>query len=152
MLIPNKIWGIPLMKSRRLFFVLCLMTLTACNLVYRTAEDRLTAGTNELAAASDTEIMTIPTETVRAEQPDGCVSRTDWLVYVVLAGDTLSGIAVRSGSTVAELAAANCIANPHRIMEGQRIYVRRVPTAPTSGRIPPVDDRENVADEAFTAN
>jgi len=47
-------------------------------------------------------------------------------VYVVQRGDTLSGIAVRFGTTTAALAAANGITNYSRIYTGQ---VLRIPTA-----------------------
>jgi rare lipoprotein A len=43
-------------------------------------------------------------------------------VYVVQAGDTLSGIAAEMGTTVEDLAAANGIANPDLIFDGQLLY------------------------------
>jgi LysM repeat protein len=45
-------------------------------------------------------------------------------VVVVRAGQTLSGIAARHGTTVERLVALNHIANPNRIYVGQRIRVR----------------------------
>jgi rare lipoprotein A len=42
--------------------------------------------------------------------------------YVVQSGDTLSGIAFQTGTTVEYLAAANGIANPNLIYAGQTIY------------------------------
>ena len=44
-------------------------------------------------------------------------------VYVVKAGDTLSGIAKKNNTTVAKLAAKNNIKNPNKIYVGQKIYV-----------------------------
>lgn len=44
-------------------------------------------------------------------------------VYVVKAGDTLSGIAKKYGTTVSKLAAKNNIKNPNKIYVGQRLYV-----------------------------
>ncbi|MFG2227900.1 LysM peptidoglycan-binding domain-containing protein [Streptomyces sp. NPDC048644] len=38
-------------------------------------------------------------------------------------GDTLSGIAVRNGTTVTKLAGANGIKNPNRISAGQTIKI-----------------------------
>ncbi|MFF0630395.1 GH25 family lysozyme [Streptomyces sp. NPDC004296] len=43
--------------------------------------------------------------------------------YTVRAGDTLSAIAARYGTTVAKLAAANHLANPNRIYAGQAIKI-----------------------------
>lgn len=44
-------------------------------------------------------------------------------VYVVKAGDTLSEIAKKYGTTVKELQTKNNIANPNKIYAGQRLYV-----------------------------
>ena len=44
-------------------------------------------------------------------------------VYVVKAGDTLSAIAKRHGTTVAAIAKANSITNPNRIAVGQRLTI-----------------------------
>lgn len=41
--------------------------------------------------------------------------------YVVVAGDTLSAIALKSGKSVKELAASNAIADPNKIKVGQKI-------------------------------
>ncbi|MEV6609892.1 GH25 family lysozyme [Kutzneria sp. NPDC051319] len=46
-----------------------------------------------------------------------------WVPYTIRAGDTLSGIAARFGSSVAELAAHNNIGNPNLIYAGQTIQV-----------------------------
>ena len=43
-------------------------------------------------------------------------------VYVVQSGDTLSGIAAELGTTVEDLAAANGIADPDFLAEGQTLY------------------------------
>ena len=44
-------------------------------------------------------------------------------VYIVRRGDTLYSIARRYGTTVAAIARANGIANPHRIWAGQRLVI-----------------------------
>lgn len=44
--------------------------------------------------------------------------------YVVVAGDTLSALAVKSGKTVAELAKMNNIADPNKIKVGQKIKLQ----------------------------
>lgn len=67
-----------------------------------------------------------------------CFIRTDWPIYVVQSGDTLLKIAQRVGSTVTELAYANCIPNANIVYVGQQLRVPRlpIPTAvPT--QIPP---------------
>ena len=47
-------------------------------------------------------------------------------VYTVQKGDTLSGIAVKFGTTVKQLQAWNpVITNPDKIFEGQKIIVKR---------------------------
>ncbi len=52
--------------------------------------------------------------------------------YTVQYGDTLSGIALRFGTTVYALMIANNIANPHLIYAGMRINVPTSATAPTA--------------------
>lgn len=64
-----------------------------------------------------------------------CTRRTSWPTYTVAAGDTLAGIARRTGSTTAELSTANCLSDPNLISTGQALYVPRQPTVPTS--VPP---------------
>lgn len=60
-----------------------------------------------------------------------CTTRTDWPIYTVLAGDTLSDIAARSGSTVNELSTGNCLTNANNIFTGQQIRVPRIPATAT---------------------
>lgn len=62
--------------------------------------------------------------------PD-CIVRADWHGYSVAAGDTLSSLALRSGSTVAELMTANCLSDPNLVMIGQTLVVPRIPDTPT---------------------
>ncbi|MBN1681872.1 MAG: LysM peptidoglycan-binding domain-containing protein [Anaerolineae bacterium] len=63
-----------------------------------------------------------------------CTPQTGWPVYTVVAGDTLSGIAVRSGATVDQLVQANCLASAELIYIGQKLYVPSLP--PTSTPAP----------------
>jgi hypothetical protein len=53
------------------------------------------------------------------------------MAYLVVAGDTLSGIATRAGTTTETLVLANCLANANVIRVGQTLYVPRYPTPPT---------------------
>ncbi len=54
---------------------------------------------------------------------DECAPRADWDTYTVVAGDVLFYIASRFNTTVDDLAAANCLANPNLIFVGQTLYV-----------------------------
>ena len=60
-----------------------------------------------------------------------CTPRTDWTnIYTVAAGDTLFSIAQQVGSTVADLAQANCLTNASVIVVGQQIRVPNPPASP----------------------
>jgi len=54
--------------------------------------------------------------------------------YTVVRGDTLSGIAARFGTTVAELVRLNNIANPNLIFPGQVLVVSGTTTPPPAGQ------------------
>ena len=56
--------------------------------------------------------------------------------HVVTAGDTLSGIAVRFGASIAELISANGLSNPDRIYVGQALRLA-APTPTTTTTVPP---------------
>ncbi|HKM39733.1 MAG TPA: M23 family metallopeptidase, partial [bacterium] len=51
------------------------------------------------------------------------LAATDTTSYIVQAGDTLSAIARRHGSSAAALAGANSLANPNLIFPGQRLQI-----------------------------
>jgi len=67
----------------------------------------------------------------------GCTPRADWPTITIGDGDTLSGIAARVGSTVDDLATANCLSNPGAIMSGQTIHVPSVPEGSTQPTLAP---------------
>lgn len=69
-----------------------------------------------------------PTATI-TEEP--CEVQTDWDIYSVQRGDNLAAIANRTGSTIAELTEANCLANPNRLLVGQELHVPDLPPTPT---------------------
>ncbi|MCL4879275.1 MAG: LysM peptidoglycan-binding domain-containing protein [Anaerolineae bacterium] len=71
--------------------------------------------------------------------PPTCTVRTDWPTYRVGAGETLSQIAARTGSSVQQLAQANCISDANLIRQGQLLRVPRLPAvaAPTQTRSAP---------------
>ena len=67
-----------------------------------------------------------------AASPSHCGST----IHIVLWGETLSGIAVRYGTTVSAIAHANYIANSNRIYAGQRLTIPCATTYyPPSGHI-----------------
>ena len=61
-----------------------------------------------------------------------CVPRRDWTPYTVQAGETLFSLARRAQISLAELARANCISDPSRLVVGTVIYVPRPLSAPTA--------------------
>ncbi|MDX1993349.1 MAG: LysM peptidoglycan-binding domain-containing protein [bacterium] len=71
-----------------------------------------------------------------------CVPRSDWFLYTVQAGDTLSGIANRVGTTLDELIRGNCLEAPDTLDVGQTVLVPIVPS-------PPVQGDECIADEVY---
>ncbi len=62
-------------------------------------------------SAQDNEVACTPT------QPDG------WIVYTINAGDSLSALARRVGTTVEALQRANCIRDPQLIRAGTDIFI-----------------------------
>lgn len=58
-----------------------------------------------------------------------CSIRTDWQLYTVVSGDTLSQIAQRSGTDLNTLSTANCLKDANAISVGQAL---RVPSMPVS--------------------
>lgn len=61
-----------------------------------------------------------------------CTQRQDWtFIYTVQTGDYLASIANRAGTTVNEVTAANCLANPNFIAVGQRLRLPRQPVPPS---------------------
>ncbi|HIS92291.1 MAG TPA: LysM peptidoglycan-binding domain-containing protein [Candidatus Alectryocaccomicrobium excrementavium] len=58
------------------------------------------------------------------EPPEPPVTGKKLICYTIQRGDTLSGIAGRYGTTVAELTRLNDISNPDRIIAGETLYIR----------------------------
>jgi len=90
--------------------------------------------------------------TLAAPTLANCTPQTTWPAYTVVAGDTLSRIAERVGSTVAQLATANCLSNTGLIFVGQRLYVPALPAtqAPVATQDPNQPTfRENLAVQPF---
>jgi lipoprotein-anchoring transpeptidase ErfK/SrfK len=66
----------------------------------------------------------------------------DGVVHVVERGENLYRIALRYGTTYQEVAAANGIANPHRIYVGQRLVIHGV--QPESGEEPAASNQVHI--------
>ena len=107
---------------------------------------RPTQATSEAPAASPVPtLVPLPTRAQQAATaPPSCTPRTDWPTYTVQSGDTLYSIAQRSDSTQAIVQAANCLADPNKIFEGQTLRVPQelapsssTPTAAPAATQPP---------------
>ena len=62
--------------------------------------------------------------TIRGGSSSGYSSGDSTITYTVVSGDTLSGIAERNGTTVAELQRLNSISNPNLIQVGQVLTIQ----------------------------
>ena len=78
-------------------------------------------------------LVPLPTQAPQtaATAPAACTPRADWPEYTVASGESLYGIALRTDTTTAALQSANCLDDPDRIFEGQKLRVPTVPSAPT---------------------
>ncbi len=63
--------------------------------------------------------------------PEDCVvnAPAGWVSYTIRPGDSISSIAARSSSDVAQLIQVNCLANPRFIVAGTQLFVARQPTS-----------------------
>ncbi len=61
----------------------------------------------------------VPTYIPTVFIPTECARRTNWVAYTVQPGDTLFSLSQRAGISLADLQAANCLANPSQIIAGQ---------------------------------
>lgn len=79
--------------------------------------------------ANVTQPTLIPTSTpIPTNKPASCtVTRTDLPIYTVVAGDTLTNIASRTGSRVADLVQINCLSDASQITIGQQLRVLNSP-------------------------
>lgn len=132
------------MKGKLVLLILMLLASAGCNLSVNVVDNPPPAPTSTQPnavverptnrPATMTPLPTVPT-TIPPTSAPTCTPRTDWPLYKVVTGDTLGRIAVRAGSSTAELIQANCLANANLISVGQSLRVPRQPTPPTS--IPP---------------
>ena len=116
------------MKTIILRLLICMLALPGCNLAYRApieaAVEPLPIDLSALPTQQEsTQRLKLENETPASQLITVCSPRSDWRVYVVVKGDTLSGIALRFKSTIDELVAANCLENAHLIIVHQHLYV-----------------------------
>ncbi|MBC8170233.1 MAG: LysM peptidoglycan-binding domain-containing protein, partial [Anaerolineae bacterium] len=61
------------------------------------------------------------------------VQPSGWVVYFVKSGDTLSGLAAATASTMSELINVNCITNPRLLVTGEQLYLPTMPETSDPG-------------------
>ncbi len=113
---------------RRFELVLCVLGLAtlACNL--GSAAGVATTQPSPTRTVSSVGLpasATVPAPVTPSSTP--CAVRSDWSIYTVASGDTLSDIAERTESTLSDLSLANCLSNPDSIYPGQQLRVPRQP-------------------------
>lgn len=116
-------------RSRHALLLAMPLTVLACTLG-QAATELPTPSALPTVTLSVTE--GIQTTTV-GQAPATCTPRSDWPSMVISPGDTLSSIAAQVGSTVDQLAAANCISNPAAITAGETLYVPTLPPGTGAG-------------------
>lgn len=130
------------MHARNICILILLLALLAgCNL--GSSRDAATLGPAPTLTPGQT-----PTAAPSAT-PLVCTPRTDWLAYTVVAGDTLSDLAARTGTTVTALIDGNCLENPDTLIIGQ---VMRVPQTPVAAGQTPTAERGDECLEDFYIN
>jgi len=109
--------------------------------IYRPPSDTMLTATSIVQTATAQSQIGFATATpIPTAQPTaapvgtipGCTPYSWWPTITVQPGDTLFGIALQVGSTVAELKQANCLSDVDTIIAGQTLYVPNSPiVAPT---------------------
>jgi LysM repeat protein len=128
-----------LMRRLIVFALILAIASLACSLTSSSDEPTVVVRTSfsipTATATLSSGIGRIPTSTSTAVNSSGnttyptpCSIRTDWLTYGVISGDTLSSIAVRSGTTTDALFAANCLGNADQLSVGQILRVPAIPS------------------------
>jgi LysM repeat protein len=136
-----------MMRPIRLFVAFMIVLTSACTLTsappttpdatefVSTAVDLPRAVIPPTSTASPAPTATIQpaannTTLIQSVRQPPCTARTDWPQYTVVAGDTLAGIARRTGSSVSALTTANCLTDANLISVGQKLRVPVQPSAP----------------------
>jgi LysM repeat protein len=132
--------------------ILLALLLSACTLSAQTVSDAATGVSAALPTLGAAPATATPFPTAQASVPSavplpasggvptaqlpapiaGCTPRADWSYpYVIVRGDTLFSIARRAGSSVNDIAAGNCLADPTKISAGQTLRLpRQIPSPP----------------------
>lgn len=126
------------MRKSLILSIFIMMLVSACN-IPRAGSVPPTSTTAPTLTPTGTPISaptTAPSPTT--ESLPACTPNTTWPVYTVARGDTLFSIAQRTGSTVDELVAANCLPDRDVIEVGQKLRVRSLPVTvqPTATPVP----------------
>jgi LysM repeat protein len=108
-----------------IFLLLIAILLSACNLASNATTTPEVVPSQPAEGDSDGVLPAGTSAPVTTSETGTCVPRGDWPLYVVVAGDNLSDIAARAGSTVDELVAANCLDDPDTLAVGQELRVPR---------------------------
>ncbi|MCU0498743.1 MAG: LysM peptidoglycan-binding domain-containing protein [Anaerolineae bacterium] len=118
------------------------LTITLSATVTPTRTITLTA-TRRSPTLTPTPPTLTPTPPTLDPTPDaGCqvVQPEGWELYTVEAGDTLSGLAATTGTTITELMRVNCITDARIITVGSRLYL---PEDLNEDSTPPEDDDQD---------
>jgi LysM repeat protein len=109
------------------------LALLACNLGSPAPAPTIPPSSVALAITSTVPVV-LPTPIAATPSPSltSCTVRADWPVYLVVTGDTLGDLAVRTGSTSAALTQANCLSDANSIYPGQQLHVPRQPVGQAS--------------------
>ena len=125
-----------------LLMVPLLAAALACGLTSNESEDPTDIPTQGVIGQVATVAQAVPTSSPRPsstpaptlEPTPSCSIRTDWPTVTVAQGETLFSIAQRTGSSVTELTAANCLQNANAIQTGQQLHVpAAIPPTVVSG-------------------
>src|SRR5262245_13176952 len=116
------------MRREIVWLVVAGAVLSACSLQSGSPNTPESSPQPEIVAPSltpppsSTSVPASPTstETVKLATATPCSLRTVWPVYTVASGDTLGKIAEQTGTDVASLVAANCLADKNLISVGQQ--------------------------------
>ncbi len=113
-------------RLKVVIFAIALLFTSACNLgehaILPTETPTLAPTTTPIPTADATVNVPLNTPTI-TNTATTCATPVGWFAYTIQRGDILLNIAQQSGTTVDELVAMNCIANPNRVRAGDVIYV-----------------------------
>lgn len=118
------------MTQRLWFMIFGVLVLAACNL----SNVPPTPTVAPIPSATVAPIQVFPTldaTPLSNTMPNGqsCLIPPGWIPYTIEPGDSITLLAAQTDSTVEEIVAGNCLANPDQISVDQLIYLPRQPIA-----------------------